>query len=236
MATASSKTKYIRTGIGLLLLLPACALVWNLFGLFLGLGKNISNAVVPFWLGLAAYFVFQTVFFRPVRTYVFGHELTHALAGILSGARLKSFKVSASGGSVVLTKTNVWIALAPYFLPIYTVALIALYRISGQFWPSEAWHPYFLFVAGFSLSFHFGLTHYALQQGQSDLKQFGTFYSMVVILLVSCLVLAGVMKLIFPDEINLRRYLRQSGQSTVSTGRVLYYQGNKVWSSFMQKK
>lgn len=228
--------KYVRFVLALLLLPLAAALVWNFFLLVVGLGKSVSTSVVPFWVGLGGYFIFQTVFTRPVRTYVFGHELTHAIVGLLSGARLKSFKVSASGGSVVLTKTNVWIALAPYFIPIYTLILIALYWGAGRFWALGPYHSYFLFAAGFSLSFHFGLTHFALAQGQSDLKRYGVFFSGVLIVLINCLAVAMLLKLLFPADVNLKGYALESWHNTTETLCSIYRWANQSWTCYRTMK
>lgn len=222
--------KYVRFLLALLLIPLAAALVWNFFYLVVGLGKSVSLSVVPFWVGLGGYFIFQVVFSRPIRTYVFGHELTHALVGLLSGARVKSFKVSASGGSVVLTKTNVWIALAPYFIPIYTLILIVLYWGAGRFWAMAPYHAYFLFAAGFTLSFHFGLTHFALAQGQSDLKQYGVFFSGVLIVLINCLAITILLKLLFPADVNLKAYLLGSWHNTTETWCSIYRWANHSWT------
>ena len=200
--------------IALLLIPAAIGLSVSLFAVLLNLGKNVSQQSVPFWAGMGSYFLFQLMFFKPVRTYVFGHELTHALAGLLSGARLKKFKVSASGGSVELSKTNIFITLAPYFIPIYTVILIAVYWAVGRFRPLENYHSLFLFLAGFTLAFHFGLTHFALMQGQSDLKHFGVFFSSVMIILVNCVVLAALFKVFFPSEVGLKKYFAEGWVKT----------------------
>ncbi|MBR4615914.1 MAG: hypothetical protein IKO55_09940, partial [Kiritimatiellae bacterium] len=42
---------------------------------------------------------------HPVKTYVLGHELTHAIWGLLFGAVPSRLRVSESGGSVNLTKS-----------------------------------------------------------------------------------------------------------------------------------
>jgi hypothetical protein len=76
--------RYVRFILALLLIPLMAALVWNFCLLVIGLGKSVSLSVVPFWVGLGGYFVFQVVFSRPIRTYVFGHELTHALVGTIS--------------------------------------------------------------------------------------------------------------------------------------------------------
>jgi hypothetical protein len=228
--------KYLRVVVAFLLLPVAAAVAWSFGDLLIKLGAYVSTASLPFWLGLASYFLFQIVFFRPVRTYVFGHELTHALVGVLSGARLKSFKVTSSGGSVVLTKNTLWIALAPYFVPVYTLLLVGAYRIGCRVWPLDAYYPYFLFAAGFSLSFHFALTHFAVAQGQSDLKQFGTFFSGVVIVLISCPLMAGLLKLIFPQFVSCKGFLYGAYHDAVLIFRVVFNKGYQLCIFFRSMK
>jgi len=222
--------KYLRVLIALLIIPAAAGLSLSLFEVIIDLGKNVSQKAVPFWAGAGSYFLFQVIFFKPVRTYVFGHELTHALAGLLSGARLKKFKVSASGGSVELTKTNVFITLAPYFIPIYTVLLIVIFWAGGKFWELEQYRPVFLFLAGFTLSFHFGLTHFALMQGQSDLKHFGVFFSGVLIVLINCLVLVALFKALFPGEVGLKHYFLNSWGKTLLITNYAAGAAKKLWS------
>ncbi len=47
-------------------------------------------AIVPFWIGVIVYFLFQV---KPMRTYVFGRELTYAITGLLSGVQIKKIKL-----------------------------------------------------------------------------------------------------------------------------------------------
>jgi len=221
--------KYLRIITALLILPLVAGLGIGLFNVILNLGENVTQQAVPFWIGAISYFLFQVILARPVRTYIFGHELTHALAGLLSGARLKKFKVSTSGGSVVLTKTNIFITLAPYFIPIYTVFLILVYWIAGKFWPLEEYHAVFLFFSGSTLAFHFGLTHFALMQGQSDLKQFGVFFSGVFILLVNCIVMIALLKFLFPHEVWLKGYFIDSWKTTSAIAGHVIDIGKKIW-------
>jgi hypothetical protein len=55
-----------------------------------------------------------------------GHEHTHALADGASGARVYSISVGEGEGAVSLSKTNAFIALAPYSTPLLSLLAAAL--------------------------------------------------------------------------------------------------------------
>jgi hypothetical protein len=117
----------------------------------------------------------------PVRLYVLGHELTHAVWGLLFGARVSRLKVGLEGGSVTLSKSNVLITLAPYFFPFYTM-LVALAALVVRAFISPlpctwAW----LFAVGFTWCFHCCFTVRSLMQTQPDVEEYGRLFSYVVI-------------------------------------------------------
>ena len=115
------------------------------------------------------------------RVYVLGHELTHALWGLLFGARVSKLRVRASGGSVTLSKSNVWITLAPYFFPFYTM-LVALAALAVRLFVSPLPLPCaWLFAVGFTWSFHCCFTLRSLLQAQPDVEEYGRLFSYVLI-------------------------------------------------------
>ncbi len=118
---------------------------------------------------------------KPTRLYVLGHELTHAVVGLLFGARVSNLKVSMSGGSVTLTKSNVLITLAPYFFPFYTM-LVALAALVARLFvsPLPGMHLW-LFAIGFTWCFHVCFTLRALTQRQPDVVEYGHLFSWVFI-------------------------------------------------------
>jgi len=236
MVFTEKLTSFARFLSAVLLLPLSVALAWSFSRLLLGLAGRVDINVLPFWVGLAGYFIFQALVSRPVKVYVFGHELTHALVGIISGARLKSFKVSSNGGSVVLTKTNVLITLAPYFIPLYTVFLIILYAIGVKFWNFAQYHSYFLFLAGFSLSFHFSLTHFALKQGQRDMQMYGLFFSAVFIAIVNLILLPLILKLVFPQAVNLKQFFLSGYNDTIVIWKLIVSKGDWLWHSLTAMK
>lgn len=135
--------------------------------------------------GMAAFVLCWTTLSHPVRTYVLGHELTHALWGLLFGARPSDVRVSESGGSVRLTKSNVVITLAPYFFPFYTFLVIVAALITYAFLRPLPCLPLWLFAIGFTWAFHVLFTLETLSQRQPDVKLYGRIFSWVVILIVN---------------------------------------------------
>src|SRR4051812_1792564 len=92
-------------------------------------GSLSREGVRAWWLyasGFAAYLLAERILARPMWLYVFGHELTHAVTGLMSGARIHSFKARSHGGEVELSKANAFIALSPYVVPLYAVLLIGV--------------------------------------------------------------------------------------------------------------
>lgn len=198
--------KILKTILAVLMLPLVLVAVYELVKLFLNFAIESNMVIAPFWIGIIVYFLFQVIFFKPMRTYVFGHELTHAITGLLSGAQIKKFKVSKGSGSVTLTKDNILISLSPYFIPFYSLIIIIVYLALGWFIDTQPLYPYYLFLSGFSLAFHFALTFYAITIGQEDLKSHGVFFSFVFICFVSSIIISLVLILIFPQYIKIDNF------------------------------
>ena len=146
----------------------------------------------PAWLtgGFAAWCVVWLVLPRPVLVYVLGHELTHALWARAMGAEVSDIRVGRDGGSVRVSKTNIWITLAPYFFPIYTVLLILCASAAGLFADLSPWSSWLLAGIGATWGFHFTFTVQMLTVGQSDLRLHGILFSLVVIVVMNAAGLA----------------------------------------------
>ncbi len=175
-------------------LLPLCvsvslALLETLRSLPSSSGSLLSPETV--WL-LTGYFLWLGMWFflpQPVRAYVVAHELTHALWGMLFGARVRNLKVSSQGGSVSLSKSNMLITLAPYFFPLYTVIVILLLLLTRHFVNPVPLPLVWLFFVGLSWGFHVTFTVQSLMTTQPDIQAYGRLYSYVIIYLFN---LAGV--------------------------------------------
>lgn len=134
--------------------------------------------------------------------YVLGHELTHALFVVLHRGRVTDFHVSTAGGYVTTTKTNWIIALSPYFVPLYSMMVVLMHLGLRHFGViSAVWDPLFYLLIGATWSFHMIWTLWMLPKDQPDLKEHGTFLSLVLILLGNLLVLIALMAAADPQPL-----------------------------------
>ncbi len=139
-----------------------------------------------FWSGLM-----HTWF---LRLYVFGHEFTHGLMVTCLGGKVSGFHVSTEGGYITTNKTNWVIALSPYFVPIWSLEAAVLYGLLKVFVDfSGEWDKLFYAVIGLTWTFHLVWTLWMLPREQPDLKENGTFLSLVLICFCNVLVLAALL-------------------------------------------
>jgi len=181
--------KFIKLLIGLLLLPLGWAASRTVFTLLTTTTPGASAG----WALPAGFLVSVIGFFllpQAFRTYVLGHELSHAIAGLLMGAKVGKMKVGREGGHVELSKSNFVIALAPYFIPFYTVLVIAVWYGLGFFYDIGAWEPLYLGLIGLTWGFHVTFTVYMLSQHQPDVQVNGRLFSYTVIYLANLLVVS----------------------------------------------
>jgi hypothetical protein len=214
-------------------------IVWGTLRAFtnvISIFNPLSTDHKLFIAGLVSYPVFQIIFSDPMRTYVFGHELTHALASLLMGGSFKNLKVSKKGGSVATSKSNFFICLAPYFFPLYTFIIIVIYFCIGFFVDLSLYHKLFLFLVGFSLSFHIALTIYALKQRQPDVTKTGVFFSLVFILLITPWMWVLIIKAVFPAQILLPSFAKGSYLYSRDAYVAIGHQSQYLWNKFFSSK
>ncbi len=213
-----------------LILLPICyGVLRSLWALVLGF-EQVPEGSFYFLLGFVIYLGFQWVFFKPMRSYVFGHELTHALAAWLTGGEVHAIHVGKKGGSVTVTKPNLFVALAPYIVPFYSLILLGVYVAVNFFYPLEAYRNYLLGLLGVTLAFHAALTAYALKQDQPDLKSGGKFLSGILIFLGNSLVLVFLLGVLFPHTVSWALFLRGTKTHTVLLCRRIGSGGSYLWT------
>jgi hypothetical protein len=130
-------------------------------------------------LGAGALFFFPA----PMRTYVAGHELTHALWAKMCGGKVKAIRISRESGYVISDCNNFLVTLAPYIFPFYAwlawCVFVGAFLIYRNPWIQQAgW-----IVIGMALAFHFYFLGKVLLTRQSDFKSQGYFFSYVIILI-----------------------------------------------------
>jgi hypothetical protein len=184
----------------------------------------------PFWrthdfllfsTGAAAWmmwFVFSICVWRqprPLRAYVWGHELMHVLTARLFGGKIKDYEISREGGYIVTDRYNFLIALAPYLWPFAAVPVLAIWGIVG--WMPEAiYHrEWFLGALGFTWAFHLSFTGWMIPIGQSDFAGPGRVFSLGLIYLFNVVLLSACMIALAP-EVTWRGYWHELSASAVT--------------------
>jgi hypothetical protein len=189
--------KWVKT-IFAILLLPACVgAAWALW-LILRATGDADTTWVPFLAGAACWLTIYLLLPKPMWIYIFGHELTHALWTWLFGGRVKRFRASASGGHVVVSKSNFVIALAPYFFPFYAVLVVLVFLAGHRLWDWRHYLVWFHLLLGAAYAFHVTLTWHILKHSQSDISDQGYLFSAVIIFLGNIAVLLLGIPLLVP--------------------------------------
>lgn len=222
--------KFMKMLIGICLL-PLCwavsTAVYNLFqdSITTASTHNLEGWALPigFLLWVAIFFLLP----RPVRTYVLGHELTHALWALLMGGRIGKMKVGKDGGHVELSKTNFLITLAPYFFPFYTAIVIAVYYLLSLSLDVEPYRIWLLAAVGFTWAFHITFTISMLADRQPDVQEHGRIFSYAIIYMANVLVIGLWMVLIgAPKMGTLWSMLKQD---TIHTYAFTWHYGVMGW-------
>jgi hypothetical protein len=164
-------------------LLPVCLGAGQALWLVIRASGSADTTWVPFLAGAACWLAIYLLLPKPMWIYVFGHELTHALWTWLCWGRVKRFKASASGGQVVVSKTNFLITLAPYFFPLYAVLVILVFMIGHLIWNWTHLLAWFHLCLGAAYAFHVTLTWHVLQTQQTDITSQGWLFSAIAIFL-----------------------------------------------------
>ncbi len=148
--------------------------------------------------------------------YVLGHELTHALAAWMSGESVHSFKVGSSRGHVEVSRSNVFIALAPYCIPVYSVLAVAGYRLLIEWRPEYSREWLFPLLMGLTLAFHMIYTFDCLWgRRQPDLAAAGgAVFSLALIAGANGLVILVALKTMFPASVELASEFLRSAELT----------------------
>ncbi|MCW0219891.1 MAG: hypothetical protein OJI67_16315 [Prosthecobacter sp.] len=205
------KVKTVKGWLGVILLLPlglvtSLTLMEMLWRAVVRLEFWRTEEVIFFMVGGLAWAVTYASGWRPIRSYVFGHEVSHLLVARAFGGKIIDWDFSAQGGYVETNKSNTWITLAPYLMPFYSLVVLLLFGLMGMFWNLQGlqrvelsslvlhFKPVWFFYAMLGLTwwFHATFTWKTVHMEQSDLQRNGEFFSMLLIFLVNVLLLVAL--------------------------------------------
>jgi hypothetical protein len=187
-----------------LFLLPVCSILSQTFFTVFARAAVTQRlwAAEEFWFFSLGVILWLIAFFglpRPILVYVFGHELTHAVWVWLMGGRVSRFRVGREGGHIVTDRTNFWIALTPYFFPLYSILAIGAYGVLSVFFNLQPYGRLLYVAIGATWAFHFTFTCWMISKRQTDLRDHGTFFSLVVIYLMNLLLLSVLLVVASPQ-------------------------------------
>ena len=194
-------TRVMRWMLGALLL-PLCWITsWTFFSQFSDATWDYKFwQTSAFWYfatgGLLMTGWFVSGLLRPyfLYVYVLGHELTHILSIWACRGRVSDWGVSVDGGYVTTDKTNIFIALSPYFVPLWAALGVLLHAALDWAFELPPVSDKILFgYVGFFWAFHLLWTLWMIPRDQPDLKENGTFLSLVIIYLANQLLLAALL-------------------------------------------
>lgn len=202
-------TKWVKF-VSALFLLPICAILTLTFFTVFTRATMAQQlwAGEEFWFFSLGAVLWLIAFFglpRPLLIYVFGHELTHALWVWMMGGRVSQFRVGRDGGHILTDRNNFWIALAPYFFPLYSIIAIGLYGLLSTITDVHAYGRALYATIGVTWAFHFTFTCWMIPKSQTDLKDHGTFFSLAVIYLMN-LILLSVMLVVVSGPISFASF------------------------------
>lgn len=160
--------------------------------------------------------------------YVFAHEMTHAVAGLLCFAKVHQVSVRTTGGFVQLSKSNLFITLAPYCLPFYLLIAVLVYGIVHHYWPNAIPFAVWATLFGFFTAFHVWYTANALfAVSQPDTHEYGRFFSWWFILVMN-LFFALLALVITSSHVTLREQAKRLGATSVTVYCNLYERAKAV--------
>jgi len=187
----------------------------------LGLIEGLQGLSSYFLKGVIIYLAIHLILYKPNYFYVLGHEIAHALAAFICGGKVSAFRVSARGGGVLSTKSNFFIALFPYFFPTYTIFFWLIYFLVSLFRDISSLAPHFLFVVGFTLTFHLVMTVDSLKIKQADIFKTGYLFSVSLIYVLNLLLISFILSLVFPD-FSFSAFFHSSSEGAGNTYYTLY--------------
>lgn len=138
-------------------------------------------------VAVAVYILLRVIIGKPVRIYVFGHEMGHFIAAKMTGKKVVDAHISADGrsGWVLTRGTNMWIRLAPYAISSYNILLCLLWLFLSRFHHLSP--LIYLFLAFMMVSMNADFAISGFFENQPDLDFSGRLFASAYILFAAIL-------------------------------------------------
>lgn len=197
------RPRLVRLAIAVFLLVPLLTVIVYALGLsVLHANSAVENIRfwmrTPIWYTLLGALVYVVISFMHIKReafsyiYVLGHELTHAVAILMCGGKILEFKATAHGGHVTSYKSNIFISLSPYFVPLWMIVWMLLVWLVNLINPFNTYEEWFYAGFGFWWAFHLFWTPYEIiSVKQPDIFNNGLTFSLLVILCINFLLISG---------------------------------------------
>ncbi len=157
--------------------------------------SQLSGILNYFVWGVVSYVFLHVLFYKPTFVYVLGHEAVHAAFAWAMGGKINSFTVNKEGGSVSTDKSNTFIELSPYFVPIYAIILMVIYFVISYSYKING--AVFVYLIGFALAFHVIMTIEVMKTRQPDILKSGYLFSIVFVYVLNIIIIALLFSLMF---------------------------------------
>ncbi len=164
-----------------------------------------------FLAGILTYLFFHTVYRKSQnlsKIYILLHELSHAIAGVLKGNRIKKIKISKNYGYVSFSKKpDKLTTIFPYIFPILNIIFAVVY-VGINIIFNLSLYKFFLFIQASALMFHILNTFEISLTSQSDFKKFGgRFLSLIIISVLNAFIVALIIITLFPDSTIIKEFI-----------------------------
>lgn len=193
---ASGWKCFIRRSAALLLMLPLSvvmtfALLVQLYHAAPMVSSSSFLLSEPVWYTLTGVGLFLSLriisLLDPITIYIYvlGHELTHAVAAWLSFSKVQDIHFDMEGGYVETEADNLFIALSPYFVPLWMLCWLAALYVANLIYPFAEYNAWFYAGLGFWWTFHLYWTIWIIPREQPDLLENEIIFSTLFILLMN---------------------------------------------------
>jgi hypothetical protein len=122
----------------------------------------------------------------------------------------RNFKATKNGGAVEVKEPNVWVVLAPYFYPTFTVLWFPFWFLVVRYKEDVPFAMELFFgILALTWAYHLVMTLYILKFEQSDITRYGKIFSYSLIIFINTLTVFIFLSLITDGIVKACTYLSQ---------------------------